>query len=229
MYAWLGTALGGGAFGLAHGMQGAHGSGAGFAIPMGIFGLVVGCVIAQIVAVPIILTMATACWALGLRPIRPFLAILAGGLTGIISTVVLGDDDLIPRRLAAVAAVAGLAGCGMAMAVWKMRHKRAAAASWGWRGPGAPSLRNRLLRVSLFVVMVAVLAGTFHWHQQSQAAKHRATCEWHLQRIAEWLHSYVQVHKSLPPAHLTNKDGLAVLSWRVRAAAILFRSHLTRY
>jgi hypothetical protein len=223
VYAWIGTALGGGAFGLVQGLRGAHGSGADFAIAMGIFGLVVGCVYAQIAAVPVVLTTATACWALGLRPIRPLLAILAGGLTGVVATAAFGDDELIPRRLA-VAAVAGAAGSAMAMAVWKMKYRRAAAAAWGWRGLGAPSIRSRLLRLSAFAALMAVWAGLFHWYEQSQAAEHRRVCQQNLETIAEYLHRYVQTHKSLPPAHLTNKDGLGVLSWRV--CAMQFSNYL---
>ena len=38
----------------------------------------------------------------------------------------------------------------------------------------------------------------------------------------------MKVHKSLPPAYLTNKDGLAVLSWRVCAAQFSHDNDLRR-
>ena len=133
LFAWGGTALAGGAFGLLLGLRGVA---TGY-ISGAVLGLVLGFAIAAVVAAPVVLTMVTACWALALRRIRPLLAILVGGVTGILSVLSLAlepPDGILPRGLAPMAGVAGALGSGIAIWAWARKHKPLPYATWGPRG-----------------------------------------------------------------------------------------------
>ena len=72
-YAWLGTAVAGGCFGLYGHLWGKW------------LGLFFGFMFAGIAAFPILLTIAIATWGLWLSRFRLFMAALAGGMTGVAS------------------------------------------------------------------------------------------------------------------------------------------------
>jgi hypothetical protein len=147
------------------------------------------------------------------------LAILVGGATGVISMLpwTIGEISL-PQGLAALAGVAGAAGSGLAMAVWRWTYGPAPYATWDRGAHAKPSVLGRVFRLSVFALVMAGWPGLFHWYEEWQAASRREECEEKLEDIAHCLHGYVEEHKSLPPAYLTDKEGHAVLSWRVRAA-----------
>ena len=155
LYAWLGTALAGGGFGLLFGLTGITTVG----IWPSIVGLVFGFLIAAIVAAPVVLTAATASWALGLRRVRPLLAIAVGGVTGILSTLPAAlSDETAAQGLSALAGVAGAAGSGIAMAVWKKKYRLAPGADLNTRGPVELSALGRLYRLGVLAVVIAACA-----------------------------------------------------------------------
>jgi hypothetical protein len=127
LLAWLGTALAGGAFGLLVVVFKLT-EGAGGDVNLAVSGLVVGFIIATIVAAPVVATAAMVSWALGPRWLRPFLAILAGGVVGLVSmllslTLLLTKVSPQDFVFVALAGVAGAAGSGMAMCAWAKKYK----------------------------------------------------------------------------------------------------------
>ena len=84
---WLGTSLAGSLFGLllvltSFANEGFWAIFFGAALFGTILGLIIGFLVAGIVAVPVVLLMATASWAIGRKWWRVLLAIIAGGDTG---------------------------------------------------------------------------------------------------------------------------------------------------
>jgi hypothetical protein len=118
---WLGTSLAGGLFGLLLGLTFFAHEGPGGTIAGMFIGPVVGCLYAGFVAVPVVLVMATASWAIGKRRWRWFLAAAAGGVTGILCTLRMassGDTALLPLPGIAITSAALLGSVGAWVSDW---------------------------------------------------------------------------------------------------------------
>lgn len=229
LFVWFGTALAGALFGLLLGLTPSGSSGSAAVI-----GALIGLILAGTVAVPMVLVMATASWAIGRRRWRTLLAIIAGSGTGILSSLPLAvNPEEFGFRSAAggivMAAVPGLLGAfggWVAALAWMIRVGEVLDAIGEGAGCADAPVANRFVRAGvLFVVMAAVVAtclGGVCAVRQAREASQRSHCGNNLKQIWLCLRNYETSLHSLPPAYATSKAGKPTLSWRVSVAQCCF-------
>jgi hypothetical protein len=232
LFVWLGTSLAGTLFGLLLGLTGFANEGFGAAIFGAVLGLIVGFFYAGIVAGPVVLLTATAYWALGTRRWRVFLAIIAGGATGTLSSLPITNADEILFPLAAtgvaviLAALLGSVGAWIAAVAWTRRVGQMRHTTGERVGDAEMPITNRYFRVGVLIIVVAIFVsaclGVIFLVGQAREAARRNQCSNNLKQIALCLHNYEAANGALPRAYMTNKDGKPVLSWRVAVARYYF-------
>jgi len=231
-FVWLGTSLAGGLFGLLLVLTGFANGRLENVIFGAILGLIVGFLYAGIVAAPVVLVMATASWAIGTRRWRAFLAIIAGGATGALSTlpIATSEDSYFPMAgngiVIVLAAILGSAGAWIAAVAWA-RGAGLTAHTIGEHVGGAKApVTNRFFRIGVLVVVLATVVtacfGVVCLVRQARETARRNCCSNNLKKIALCLQNYASANHSLPPAYIADKTGKSVLSWRVAAARSYF-------
>lgn len=224
---WLGTVLAGAIFGLLLGLLTFADEGFAAAIFGALFGAALGFLFAAVVATFIVPAVTIADRAIGLRRLRPILASLAGGMTGVLSALPVACDDLriVPTVTPIITALFGAMGAWIAAMMWTKRTE-------GWASHTVASgicdvntpIVNRIFRLGLLVAAIAfvsvVCIGVICAVHQAREASRRRHCENNLKQIALALHNYEISYGRLPPVYMTNQAGKRVPSWRVNVARL---------
>ena len=196
-------------------------------IVVAVIGGVVGFLYAGFVAIPVVLLLATARWAIGTKQWHSLFAILAGGATGTLCGLSLSMADDVPFPLAATrfavvpAALLGAAGAWIAAMKWA-KTKRQMIHDVGEDVDDEAPVPNCCYRVGVFVLVTSIIVtaclGVVGMASHSREASRHRRCANTLKQIALCLQNYEMANHSLPPAYTTDQAGNPVLSWRVAAA-----------
>ena len=233
---WLGITHAGALYGLLLGLVFYASKGVGGSIFGAIFGSIVGLFYAGIAAAPIVFIIAAASRAVGRVRYRRWPAIIAGGWTGLLTSIPLaaaGADEELgfhagPPGVATVA-VAAILG----------RWERGSPLLHGRGGPGPMPLSTQGIdyrggRVASRIVtagitaaiLAAVVASCIGMARMgghgARACAYCANCRNNLKQLELCLANYVQANGSLPAAYTIDKAGKPLLSWRVAVAPYYF-------
>jgi hypothetical protein len=190
-----------------------------------IIAFVVGVLLAGIAAIPVLYVVSTASRSLGSRRWQMFLALIAGGETGILATLPIAySDDPIFISVTSGVLVAFAAGLGAlgayggAMAWLKMYGQAPLVKYQHVDGVQAP-IANRFANLKAFLLVVLFLVGACigvaYLCERVRELSRQSDCRNRLKQIA----LCCRMEKGVfPPAYLTDKDGKPVLSWRVAVA-----------
>ena len=196
--AWLGTTLAGGLLGLLLG---------------GPTGVVLGCIVAGFIALPVHVTCAIVTRCLWLAPFRVLVAALAGAATGALAACSLGLEWVT----AAVAVLGGLGGgvAGVLHSASVGRQNRNIEVAPGL----AFTLCGLLLRVAVLAAIVPAWVWMFTVCPPSELfvlqSGRNAACHNNLKQIGIALEGYYAKNGHFPPAYVADASDKPLYSWRV--------------
>lgn len=212
---WGGTVVAGGLFGflIACGTDGLDTAPLGF-----LFGLVY----AGFFGALIIANVAFVTWFLWLSRFRVVMGFLAGGLTGVIATLVLASD-LSPTMASALiptawAGLLGALGGGLAGGWSHLRAKAQKLYQVAQHNRWRFTLRESFIRVTVVSALLAAYVVIVGLIQSARQNAQKSECRSNLKLIGIHLRNYHDTYDVLPPAYIADENGSPLLSWRVLAA-----------